>query len=76
MKWPEWLVMAITFLILAIFCFLIKSLGGSFGFSAEVQKYLSIGIFFGIIFAMLFLASIINLIITATRHHVEKLRKK
>lgn len=75
MKWPEWLVFGISFLVLAIISFIARSMGDFLGIEAGDQKYLMFGAFFGVIFVILSLASFINLIITATRHHVEKVGK-
>lgn len=72
MKWPEWLVLGICFLLLAIFCFCAKPLGSTLGIDPDSQKYLMFGAFFGVIFLVLAIASFINLMITATREHIKK----
>jgi len=72
MKWPEWLVLGIGFILLAVICFSAKAFGGFLGIDAETQKYLMFGAFFGLIFLVLAIASFINLLITATREHIRK----
>ena len=75
MKWPEWLVLGIGFLVLAILGFSATSLGNLLNIDAETQKYLMFGAFFGLIFLILAIASFINLMITATREHIKKKTK-
>lgn len=50
MKWPEWLVLGIGFLVLSIGGFTARSFGGILTIDPEVQKYLMFGAFFGLIF--------------------------
>lgn len=75
MKWPEWLVLGIGFVVLAILGFTARSLGNFLTIDAETQKYLMFGAFFGLIFLVLAIASFINVLITATREHIKKKTK-
>ena len=75
MKWPEWLVLGIAFVILAVFCFAALDIGTIFGVGEGLQQYLVFGSFFGFIFLVIAIASFINLLITATREHIKKKTK-
>ena len=76
MKWPEWLVLGISFSILVIVSFTAQGLAGILGIGGNLGDYLIFAKVLGVIFSILALACLINMIITAVRAHIErKLRR-
>ncbi|UZE93723.1 MAG: hypothetical protein IB618_03065 [Candidatus Pacearchaeota archaeon] len=71
-KWPEWLVFGISFIVLAVFCFFALEMSPIFGIPGKWTEYLVFGKFFGVIFLILAIASFINLIISASREKIQR----
>lgn len=72
MKWPEWLVLGLSFSVLVIVSFTAQGLAGILGIGGNLGDYLIFAKVLGVIFSILALACIINMIITAVRAHIEK----
>lgn len=64
-KWSEWLVLAIGFLLIAVFSFISQNISGVLGIPGEWVQYLVFGKFFGVICFIISIMCFINMIITA-----------
>ncbi len=75
-EWPEWLVLGISFVLLAGFSFSAMELASVMGITGNLEEYLVYAKFFGVIFVVMALASFVNLIISASREKIRREIKK